>query len=148
MLYTTVLFKFDAFISAFKAAPMLSDMYTCIRCKRWVRRLQNLSKRACNSPVRADTSCIKVFSRSRAASGIVGVITIQFVKIIWAISVRGSCPAIELSPNHDGWHALIGLPAMSRQKALNISMPFLDSLTDYRQIAQENVEKLRTYDNY
>ncbi len=107
---------------------MLSDMYTCIRSKRWVRRLQNLSKRACNSPVRADTRCIKVFSRSRAASVrlrklrenaaqgcieqrieegrvvLVGVITIQFVKIIWATSVRGSYTAIAPSQNHDGWH--------------------------------------------
>ncbi len=33
-------------------------------------------------------------------------------------------------------------------KALNISMPFLHALTDNRQIAQENVEKLRTYGNY
>ena len=31
---TLQLFKFDAFISPFKAAPMLSDMYTCTRSKK------------------------------------------------------------------------------------------------------------------
>ena len=33
-------------------------------------------------------------------------------------------------------------------KALNISLPFLHALTDYRQIAEEVVEKPRTYRSY
>ena len=33
-------------------------------------------------------------------------------------------------------------------KTLKISMSFLHMLTDFRQIAQENVEKRSTYDNY
>ena len=81
-----------------------------------MRRLHvNLSKRASGSPVWADSHFIEVFSRTRAAPGIVGVIpvAIWFVKLIKATSERGSADRAQLASRRQ-WYdneAMVGLAA-------------------------------------